>query len=578
MMTSHRSWRRNAAIGGISLLCIVSSFNAFAQTLPDAGQLQRDIERDRLPIAPRQPVTPLIEKLERPALAVPESTRFPVKGFRISRATVFSEAELMPLLKDFVDQDLSLADLRRATDIITRYYHERGYFVARAYIPSQDIEGGIIEIVVLEGKVESISIKPVGTVRLRDGVIEGTLRSALPADGLIRKDNLERGLLLLNDLPGVNVRSVLSPGATVGTSLLTTEVTQGPRLSGHVDFDNYGNKFSGPLRLNAGLNLNDLTGYGDQLSLRVSDSSGVRHGRVAYQLPVGSMGLRLGAAYAELRYELCCEFAALQIHGSAKVSSATALYPLIRSRDFSLYGTAAYDHRNFFNATITGTISDKKVDVGMLGIRGDSQDFLGGGGINTFGVALSTGYLNLNGWSADRSADGITARTHGDYQKLSYSFIRLQKLSEAISFYAALSGQFASKNLDSSEKFSLGGPLAVRAYPQGEAFGDESMLLNLELRYNVTQTIQLAPFFDHGQTRLHRNPWDGWQGTNTHIQNSYGLSGYGLGLNWSPPGGFLMRLGVAQRIGDNPGRSMSGLDADSAKRSPRLWLLLVKQF
>ena len=578
MMTSHRSWRRNAAIGGISLLCIVSSFNAFAQTLPDAGQLQRDIERDRLPIAPRQPVTPLIEKLERPALAVPESTRFPVKGFRISRATVFSEAELMPLLKDFVDQDLSLADLRRATDIITRYYHERGYFVARAYIPSQDIEGGIIEIVVLEGKVESISIKPVGTVRLRDGVIEGTLRSALPADGLIRKDNLERGLLLLNDLPGVNVRSVLSPGATVGTSLLTTEVTQGPRLSGHVDFDNYGNKFSGPLRLNAGLNLNDLTGYGDQLSLRVSDSSGVRHGRVAYQLPVGTTGLRLGAAYAELRYELCCEFAALQVHGSAKVSSATALYPLIRSRAFSLYGTAAYDHRDFFNAAIVGTISDKKIDVGTLGIRGDSQDFLGGGGINTFGVMLSTGHLNLNGWAQDRFVDGVTARTHGDYQKLSYSFIRLQKLSEAISFYAALSGQFASKNLDSSEKFSLGGPLAVRAYPQGEAFGDESMLLNLELRYNVTQTIQLAPFFDHGQTRLHRNPWDGWQGTNTHIQNSYGLSGYGLGLNWSPPGGFLMRLGVAQRIGDNPGRSMSGLDADSAKRSPRLWLLLVKQF
>ncbi|MDO8436764.1 MAG: ShlB/FhaC/HecB family hemolysin secretion/activation protein [Nitrosomonadaceae bacterium] len=575
----HRSWQRNAAIGGIALLCAVSGFGAFAQTHPDAGQLQRDIERNRLPdAAPRRPDTPLIEESKQPAMAVPETARFPVKGFHISRITVFPEAELLLLLKDFVDKNLSLADLWRAADIITRYYHERGYFVARAYIPAQDIKDGIVEIAVLEGTVDRISIKPVGDVRLRDGVIEGTLRSALPAGGLIRKDDLERGLLLLNDLPGVKVRSVLSPGAAVGTSLLTTEVTQAPRLSGHVDFDNYGNKFSGPLRLNAGVNLNDLTGYGDQLSLRVSDSSGVRHGRVAYQLPVGTTGLKMGVAYAELRYELCCEFAALQAHGSAKVSSATALYPLIRSRDFSLYGIAAYDNRHFFNGTISGTTSDKKADVGAFGIQGDSQDLLGSGGINTFGVTLFTGHLNLNGWAADRSADSTTARTQGDYQKLSYSFIRLQRLGEAISFYAALSGQFASKNLDSSEKFSLGGPLGVRAYPQGEAFGDESMLLNLELRYNVTQTIQLAPFFDHGETRLHHNPWDGWQGSNTHIQNRYGLSGYGLGLNWSPPGGFLMRVGVAQRIGSNPGRSTSGLDIDSAKHSPRLWLHLVKSF
>ncbi len=99
----------------------------------------------------------------------------------------------------------------------------------------------------------------------------------------------------------------------------------------------------------------------------------------------------MGAAYSEMGYELRCEFAALQVHGGAKVSSATALYPLICSCDFSLYSTAAYDHRHFFNATITGTISDKKVDVGALGIQGDSQDFLSGGGINTFGVTLSTG-------------------------------------------------------------------------------------------------------------------------------------------------------------------------------------------
>ncbi|MDN5935682.1 MAG: hypothetical protein L0H75_05825, partial [Nitrosospira sp.] len=166
----HNSWRRNGAIGAIALLSAASGFGALAQTIPDAGQLQRDIERNRLPdVAPRQPDTPLIEESGPPALTAPQTARFLVKGFRFSRVTAFPEAELLPLLKDFVGQNLSLADLWRAADIITRYYRERGHFVARAYIPAQDIKDGIVEIMVLEGRIDRIDVKPGGgDIRLRD--------------------------------------------------------------------------------------------------------------------------------------------------------------------------------------------------------------------------------------------------------------------------------------------------------------------------------------------------------------------------------------------------------------------------
>ncbi len=123
---------------------------------------------------------------------------------------------LLPLLQDFVGKELSLADLWRAADIITRYCRERGYFVTRAYIPAQDINDGIVEITVLEGKVERINVKLGDSVLLKDGIIEGTQRSAFSVDGLISKAELERDLLLLNDLPGVSARSVLSPATAVG--------------------------------------------------------------------------------------------------------------------------------------------------------------------------------------------------------------------------------------------------------------------------------------------------------------------------------------------------------------------------
>lgn len=569
----------SALAAASAALIAVAPAGVLAQVQPDAGRIQQELERGQMPgPAPRSPAAPVVEEPLRPALTAPAAVRFPVNSFRITRGTAFTEAELLPLLKDFIGKDLSLADLQRAADLITLYYRERGYFVARAYVPAQDIKDGIVEISVLEGKLDRISIKPTGETRLRDSVVEARLRAALAADGLIREADLERGLLLLNDIPGVDVRSVLSPGAVLGTSMVTAELSEGPLVSGSIDVDNYGNKFSGRYRLGGTLSLNDPSGYGDLLSLRATASSGTSYGRLVYQIPLGDSGLRLGGAYAETRYTLCCEFAPLRARGDAQTATLNLLYPFLRGRDFSLYGTAAYDTRRYFNSTIVGTTSDRKADVVTLGVNGDSRDFLGGGGLSAFGFAVSSGQLNLDGWDADRAADAATARTHGGYIKAAYSLTRLQRLGEATSLYAGLGGQLASKNLDSSEKFILGGPLGVRAYPVGEASGDEGLLLNLELRYDIDPALQLAAFVDHGEVRLHKTAWAGWQGANTRIGNRYGLSGYGIGLNWNQPGNFLVRAAVAHRIGDNPGRDANGNDSDNTKNRTQWWLQAVKYF
>jgi hemolysin activation/secretion protein len=58
-------------------------------------------------------------------------------------------------------------------------------------------------------------------------------------------------------------------------------------------------------------------------------------------------------------------------------------------------------------------------------------------------------------------------------------------LPGGFTLYASFSGQRASKNLDSSEEFFLGGPNGVRAYPQGEGAGDEGWLSRLELRHGA---------------------------------------------------------------------------------------------
>ena len=570
LQTLRRNLILPAAIGSLFAPC-----GTWAQVpQPDAGRILNELERSAPPGLPlNRPGQPVIEDSARPAMSAPSGASFRVTAFRISRTTAYTEAELLPLLKDFIGRDLTLADVNRAADILTRHYREHGHFVARAYVPAQDIRDGIVEIVVLEGFADKINVAPRGAVRLSESFVRDTLAAALGTDGIIRQENLERGLLLLDDIPGVDVHAALAPGASVGASSITAQVSEGALVTGSLNIDNSGNKFTGTERLGAALNLNDPSGRGDDASLRYIHSSGVDYGRIGYQIPVGRSGFKVGAAYTQSRYSLCCDFAPLDAKGTAKVATVNLSYPFIRTLNYSLRGGLSYDARSFVDEALSTTTSDRTARVLTGSLAADGRDGFGGGGMANGLIALSQGNLDLS----DQGNDPVTARTahpDGSYSKVFWALARLQRLGEKSALYGALAGQFASKNLDSSEKFALGGPQGVRAYPQGEATGDEGILLNLEYRYELTPGLRLSAFLDHGSIRLARNEW----APPSTIPNSYSLSGAGLGLQWSQPGDFIVQFSFAHRLGSNPGRDVNGNDADAASHKSRIWLQAIKFF
>jgi hemolysin activation/secretion protein len=92
--------------------------------------------------------------------------------------------------------------------------------------------------------------------------------------------------------------------------------------------------------------------------------------------------------------------------------------------------------------------------------------------------------------------------------------------------WLALAGQQASKNLDSSEKFSLGGPTNVRAYPTGEASGDEGWRGTLELRHSLAASVQGVLFYDFGSVKINKTPF-------AILANDRQLAGAGFGVNAS---------------------------------------------
>jgi len=505
-----------------------------------------------------------IEQDTKPDLPAVDQMKIAVARLQVQGAQLYAEADLIAITGFVPGAELTLTDLRVLASRITDHYHQHGYFLAQAFLPPQEVVDGLVTITVLEGQYGEVSLN--NHSKLSD-VLANDLFDGLKSGDVIASAPLENRLLLLSDLAGININSTLVPGASIGSADLIVDITPGQRLSGSLDADNAGNPYTGDNRLGASLNFNNPAGRGDAASLRLlTTGAGLNYGRIAYQTQIGKT--QAGVAFTSMRYELGRDFAALLASGTVRISSIFGSYPLIRSRFNNLRGQLAYDTKSFSDREdITSTIRDKRADVWMASLVGNRRNI---SGVLGYAFTWTNGDIELQS-PAELAIDSGTARTNGRYQKLGINLSWQQNLTATTSLYAALNGQFAGKNLDASEKMALGGVNAVRAYPEGETYGDEGYVLNLEVRrllpaFSAHQPgqLQLIGFADSGTMTLNKDPWGAGSNRRT-------LSGLGLGLNWFKNNDFMVKAYVAHKLGNAV--ATSSADADS-----RFWLQGIKYF
>ncbi|HUW29018.1 MAG TPA: ShlB/FhaC/HecB family hemolysin secretion/activation protein [Sulfuriferula sp.] len=566
---SIESFSKNSLISKTILpLGLVACGVAFAQTPPSAGSLNQQIEREQAPRAPaKAPPEIRIEPSAAPAVTDSDNQKILVRSLHVTGAHVYAEATLLDVTGFSAGRELTLSDLRSMASKIARYYHMHGYLLAQAYLPAQDIKDGAVTIAVLEGRYGKVTLR--NSTNLSDDLANGLL-SGLDSNDAISIAPLETSLLLLSDLPGVNVKSTLIPGASVGASDLIVEVTPGQRVTGSVDTDNEGNRYTGANRVGATVNLNDPTGHGDVATLRaLTSGTGLNYVRASYQAQLGRA--KAGVAYADMRYRLGKDFESLQASGTAQIASVYGSVPLIRSRSNNLYAVINFDAKTFQDKVdSTLTRADKKARAAMASLTGDHRDGFGGGGLSTYALTWTTGQIDINSPAA-LATDAATVHSNGHYDKWGFNAMRLQSVTDTVSLYAAVNGQLASKNLDVSEKMELGGANGVRAYPEGEAYADQGYVLNLEARALLPRLserqsgqMQLIGFVDTGTVTLNKNPWAAGQNRRT-------LSGAGIGLIWVDNNNFVVKASYARKLGNAPAIS-------APDETGRFWLQAVKYF
>ncbi|CAI8694759.1 ShlB/FhaC/HecB family hemolysin secretion/activation protein [Burkholderia sp. IT-111MI5] len=525
--------------------------------VPDAGRAMRDIETPRPDLPPETAPELKVTPSEDTAESAPESgPRVLVRAFALDGNTVFGSDKLLPLVADLAGSTLSFADLQRAAGRITAYYRSHGYVLARAYLPRQDIDDGVVRIEIAEGRYGAITIQ--NHSRVLDAALRQPLSALHPGD-VVRGPDLERSLLLLDDLAGVGARGTLRPGETPGTTDLVVDADKGPLASGSLEFDNFGDVALGRYRLGGSIDVNSPLRLGDRLSLRgLISNERQRYYRAAYQVPVGPASTRVGVAYSSLHYRLGGAFSDLDSQGRASVQAAYVTQPLVRARALSVTAQVQYENKNLRDDYGVFDIRrDKNVGLWTFGVSGNSQDGLLGGGRNGFSVMFGVGRLRSNDpFEADSLKKSI-----GSFAKLNVSALRVQALGRRLELYTQFSAQLASRNLDESEKFSLGGPYGVRAYALGAGSGDQGWQASAELRYLVAPGWQVSTFVDAGRVQGDKHPW-------TRERNMQHMQAGGVGASW---------YGAKRQVTLTAAWPL-GAATGSPTRAPSVWVQAAQYF
>jgi hemolysin activation/secretion protein len=278
--------------------------------------------------------------------------------------------------------------------------------------------------------------------------------------------------------------------------------------------------------------------------------------------------LRIGMGIGRVSYELGGAFEALEAQGRADVADVALSYPLIRQRQQNLSLRLSADSKRLTDEFRAVSFeANKRVNGQGLGWNWERRDDVLGGGYWASSGTLYRGTLAIrdaDSLAFDQSIVGH--QTDGHYAKLNAQLARLQAIVPRHSLYVSVSAQRASGNLDSSEKFALGGARAVRAYAAGEALVDEGYVASAEWRWALNDALTPFVFYDAAHGQLVRRPtaFDG--------PNGVSLRGYGLGLAWARAGDFSINATLAWRDGTQVAQT------DGGGHNPRLYLQLQKAF
>jgi len=540
-----------------SLLALSAAVNdAWAQPRPPGtvqpGQVERQFERP-----PEPTVRDGVITIPGVAQQVPpnaDQIKFVLNQLTIDGVTVYPADKLRAMYTSSLRKEVTLAAIYQIVEKLTAKYRNDGYILSQVIVPAQSVEDGNVRLQAIEGYIANVSVEGGSdSMRARIRKYGERIRASRP----LKASALERNVLLMNDLPGVQARAVLGPAATPGAANLVLQVTQSS-FSAQSSADSRGSKAQGRQRIFGDADFNSLFGGASLTELRAVTTFDheLTYAAGAYDQFLGTQGGKISfeGSYVYSRPQELL-IIPLNLVTKSQTAAITYTYPLMRSRRSNIYLRSALTAFNSKSTIFDIKDTEDRIRAVRIGATIDSGDRAGG--VNVFDVEYSHG---IGGIGASVNGDEYLSRSSGraDFQRANLYASRIQSLPAHFSVVVGVNGQYAFTDLLAPELFSWGGEQFGRGYDASELLNDHGVGAKVDLRYTrLFGRSLLMPygFYDWGQA---------WQRTT--------IAGIDPSQTASSAGGGI-RLGIGPRVSGfvEAAKPLDKLVTQENSRDPRIF-------
>ncbi len=562
------------------IICSLSTAYANDPVIPKVDDMNKQIPKVNKNLQKKEmPSDKLFEKEAEKSEEENDLVKVFVKEFNFEGNKKYPTSEFLKLVENKINKELNYADLRNILQDISFYYRSKGY-LATAFLPEQDITDGKVQIFIVEGRIGKVEIKADAKKKLNISRerISRFIFNKIKANEILNIVQLDRNIRNLNNTPGINAIAQLVEGDQLGETDVIISASNTKTLNTTSLVDNNGSRSSGYERVTNIFNFDSVLNKGERFSFTDVITEGSHYYASSVTAPIGYNGLSTTLRVSKMMYDLGAPFESTDPTGYSTEFFLGFNKELIVKPNKGLTSSLSFSRNDYVNDLNTGSNSDKDIVKTSSNLTFNNQDKLFSGGTNSVSLTGIYGVLDLSDNASNFETDHITAKSDGEYWKLSLNANRFQRITETVSAVIKFNGQYTDKNLDGAEQLSLGGPSAVRAYPANEGAGDQGFVTSLEFNKTFTKNKKITFFYDYGKIQLHKIAWNNWNSTNTSLKNNYDL--HGLGFSFSMPiyKNFALTATYAEKLGNNRGKDSSGNDVDGLTWDNRSLISLVGQF
>ena len=513
-MTSSQKTRLKRFVSSAVLVsALLFSSSALAQLdqqtrTADPGLAEQRLSGDRL-IPQASPNIRVKELSLQQAPEGAENIKFTLSGIELNGGGMYSDEELSAVYDDMIGTEISLADLYGIANRIALKYRNDGYILTQVVVPPQTIENGTAQLQIVEGFIDNILIQGGENASSYELKVIQDYAGHISAGGALNIAEMERYLLLINDLPGVDARSVISPSqTTTGAADLLIIVERDP-FEAIIGANNHGSRFLGPYQFTGQATVNSLLGLNEAITAQIvaAPDAGMElaYGSLGYQQPIGSWGTVLSIVGSITDTDPGYTLSPFEVEGLSKSITVQAKHPIIRSRKTNIFGRVAFDWRNVDSKNNVELTRRDRIRAVRAGLQADFLDRLLGVAVNTIDLQISQG---VDVFGASEEGDANMTRAAGDptFTKGNIAVQRLQRVTSSVNILLSGRAQLSNNPLLSSEEFGVGGINTVRGYDPSEIVGDDGIAGKVELQWNtpiketkLAKDLQLFGFLDSGR-------------------------------------------------------------------------------